>query len=284
MDRKKLIDTLKTMGIPELFLDKPGVVERIFADYATLPVQELQKADLNVKENSFSYNGGSFSLTDKGTIQYKNEDKTITLNEYGIETSLESGLPLTFHTSITRKHGLVHDFDGNDSNGWYDDNIGIDNGSWSLETALGHKTEHNMHTQKTIDVNQALDVFDENAADVIENYPKTKEWYAKKREEVKDALEKHNIKASEIEKFKHPTEPADMQAKIELLEKENQRLEKENKRLKDSNHKMTKMLKVSMGFAEKVKRSPVGKVFFGRELKKFVDTAYSLDSGDDNSR
>ena len=80
-----------------------------------------------------------------------------------------------------------------------------------------------------------------------------------------------------------PTREADPEkqnkAKIDFLEKKVARLEKEKKDLITRNSRLTSMLGKTLEFMETVRKSPFGKIFFGKTLKKYEDDTKKLPEG-----
>ncbi len=269
MNRSVAVETLREMGVPEVFLNKPGVVERIYSDYAAKPAGALKSADIQVEsDRKFDYKGTvddkenniTFEIDDNdGRIRVRYDDKEIKLNEYGIEVLLRSGEHAGFTNIMERESGTIRHFEGKDSDGWYDETIGTDNGSWSIEQAVGTTIERNHQRGDKVNIGPTLSVFDINADEMTDFYPETAHWYEAKRTQLIRTVENHN-QAKEAE--------SSPEATAEYLRREVTRLQDENKRLRSSNEKLTNMLSVSLEFAEDVKRSRVGNMFFGRKLRK----------------
>ncbi len=268
MNRSVAVETLRSLGVPEVFLNKPGVVERIYGDYAAKHAAALKSASIQVEsDKKFLYDGPEKGKEDTITFEIKDDDRIhvshgdieIKLNEYGIEVSLRGGESAGYTSIMERESGTVRHFEGRDSDGWYDETIGTDNGSWSIEQAVGTTIERNHQRGDKVNIGPTLSVFDINADEITDFYPETAHWYEAKRTQLIRAVENHN-QAKEAE--------SSPEATVEYLGREVTRLQDENKRLRSSNEKLTHMLGVTLEFADDVRRSPVGNLFFGRKLRK----------------
>ena len=147
-----------------------------------------------------------------------------------------------------------------------------DNGSWSIKGAYGPLIgkKDDKGTLVAADEKQLLEDFDKMAETMSAEYPKTKEWYDKKREEVKKALSEFNS--------------PEVRLKVEMdeLRKANGVLIAENKSLRTDLGKTRDMLKKTLDFMEEVKKSPVGKIFFRKGLKKYEESSRTLGPGRDD--
>ena len=90
-------------------------------------------------------------------------------------------------------------------------------------------------------VKDVISNFEKNAQKYTEKYPNLKEYYANKKIEILDAIDKKQ-----------------------------ERLDSENAALRTNNEKLQKMLSKSLKFAEKVRNNVIGKVFFGKSANELL--------------
>ena len=57
---------------------------------------------------------------------------------------------------------------------------------------------------------------------------------------------------------------------LDCIDAKYNKINDENNTLRDNNEKLQKMLKKSLGFAEKVRNSVVGKIFFGKSANEVL--------------
>lgn len=179
---------------------------------------------------------------------------------------------------ISRENGEVVDSGGNNGNGSYGQNTFLDNGAYSISYAKGievYEPEDTLRDEEKIeeldtaklDERTILTEFDEISGPIIANYPQTAEWYEQARAALEARLARQNDPEARIER-----KIARLEAKI------NSQTEKIS-RLQEKNEKLTGMLEKSLDFMEDVRRSPVGKMFFGKKLRKYEEDKKSLSSG-----
>ena len=201
------------------------------------------------------------------------KDAKITTNPVGIEMAYEDGGAIDFFSNNTRKDGIVINMSGNNGIASYYETTNLDNGSWAVRNASGVllKTVASHAERKTEVVTESLETilaeFDSMSKPIIENYPKTAKWYKTKREEVKSVAEK------EIDP------EVQSRRRIEALEAEVKNLEERNKGLSKCLSEATNRLGKAIDFIAEVKRSPLGKVFFGKKIKTYEEEAKALPTG-----
>lgn len=278
MERKELKQLLKNMEINEDLTEMPAVVEPIYqavqkkqSEVPNLDVNLWLSGKIEVLENGdFSF--GGFSIEDKKSIALNEQggaeitsypDESIKTNEFGIETELSSGDWMGPYESIIRKDGELRHTSGNNGNALSWNGVFLDKGSWSIRKSEGVLLSGDDFLEEPTELNgeTILSEFNNISASVIKDYPKTEQWYITQRENIKRIIARENP-VKRLEK------------KIEMLTNENKRLQDNNSYLVSKNSSLSKMLSKSLDFIESVKKSPVGKVFFGKRLK-------SLNSGDE---
>ena len=268
MERADIKRVLKELGVSEALIEMPAVVEPIYKEMMERPESDLRKeGKVTVDED------GNFTFGDK-KIRLR-EDAQITTNAVGIEMEYQDGGWQDWFSHNKREGGKVVNMSGNNGNASYRETTAIDNGSWSIRNAsgitLGSASSHAKEEKRTVEesLDTILSEFDAMSRPIIENYPKTAKWYKTKREEVRKVAEKE-IDPEEQNK-----------RRIAALEAQVTKLEKRNLELTKSLSQATTRLGKAIDFIGEVKRSPFGKMFFGRKIKTFEDDAKGLPEGKD---
>ena len=276
MDRKEIKEALKEMGVREEFLEMPAVIEPIFVEMMEKTASDLtSKGRVNVDENGdFSFGDKKIKLTKDGCAEITFRDAIILTNAVGIEVSYSDGNWQDFFSHISRDNGIVINSSGNNGNGSYYESTHLDKGTWSIRNAsgicIGTRSSHNedeKYIQFPKTTEEVLGDFDFVSSSIMENYPNTAKWFEKTRNGVKEVAEKEANPVKQNER------------RIEFLEKENVRLEREKKELLQRNSRLTSMLAKALEFIEIVRKSPVGKIFFGKSLKKYEEETKKLPEG-----
>lgn len=276
MERAELKELLKNMGIDEKLVEMPGIVEPIYKEVMDRTINQVSgNRMISVHEPSkFSFDNKSITLDKDGGAYVTYDDVSIRLNSYGIQTSYSAGNEYDFFSSIVRKvDGTIESTSGNNGNGSWGENVYLDNGSWSIENARGESISkrssirYGVERPVVLDGKSLLEEFDTNSKSIIQNYPATAEWYAKRREALAATIERE-------------TDPVLLEKRrVEALESEVKRLTAVNRDLTNRNEKLSSMLNRSLEFMSDVRKSPVGQIFFHRKLKKYDENAKRLDSG-----
>lgn len=276
MERKEIKRVLKEMGVREEFLEMPAVIEPIYVEMMEKTASDLSgKGRISVDENGdFSFGDRKIKLNKEGCAEITQGDYIITTNTVGIEVAYSDGNWQDFFSHISRDNGIVVNSSGNNGNASYYESTHLDKGSWSIRNAsginIGVVASHNRDKEFNpfpSTPEEVLSEFDEVSGSIIENYPNTAEWYAKTREALKVVAEK------EADPEKQNKD------RIEFLERKVARLEREKRDLIQRNSKLTSMLEKTLEFMDTVRKSPVGKIFFGKSLKKYEDETKRLPEG-----
>lgn len=275
MERADIKRVLKELGVHEALTEMPAVVEPIYKEMMEKSESELRKEGKVVVDEH-----GNFSLGDKKIRLRRDKcaeitfgDAQITTNAVGIEIEYQDGGELDWFSHNKRDGGKVVNMSGNNGNATYHETTALDNGSWSVRNAtgiiLGSVSSHSKEEKRVVEesLDTILSEFDAMSKPIIENYPKTAKWYKEKREEVKEVAQK------EID----PEEKN--RRRIEALENQVASLEKRNGELTRSLSQATIRLGKAVSFIEQVKKSPVGKVFFGKKIRTFEEDSKTLPEG-----
>lgn len=276
MERNDIKEILKEKGVNEKFLEMPAIIEPIYQKYMNLPKSKLLESSyLKVTENGdFSFNGQNYSLTEDGAeITY--DDVSISINNYGIETSYSDGSWMGFFSNLFRENGQVILKSGNNGNGYFHRETFLDNGSYSISEANGTRVYEDRDSLGDLSQIDKLDLselneeqltneFDETSSTIISNYPQTAEWYAKTREALVKRIQKQNDPQDKTER------------RITRLENTIRDQEREISNLRNRNEKITSMLNKSLNFLSDVKKSPFGRIFFKKEIKEAEQNDHKL--------
>ena len=278
MERVDIKRVLKELGVAEALIEMPAVIEPIYKEMMEKSARDLQKdGKVTVDDNGgFICNRRKVKLREDGCAEIFFEDAHIITNSVGIEMSYEDGGAIDFFSNNTRKDGKVINMSGNNGNASYYKTTHIDNGSWAIRNASGIllQTVSSHSENKTEVVTETLDSileeFDSMSKVIIENYPQTATWYSQKREEVKSVAE---IELDPEEQNKR---------RVAALEAEVEQLKRKNGELAKSLYEATTTLGKALDFVSIVKKSPFGKVFFGKNIKTFDEETKKLPKGRDD--
>lgn len=277
MERADIKRVLKELGVSEALIEMPAVVEPIYKEMMERPESDLRKeGKVTVDEDgNFTFGDKKIRLREDKCAEITFGDAQITTNAVGIEMEYQDGGWQDWFSHNKREGGKVVNMSGNNGNASYRETTAIDNGSWSIRNAsgitLGSASSHAKEEKRTVEesLDTILSEFDAMSRPIIENYPKTAKWYKTKREEVRKVAEKE-IDPEEQNK-----------RRIAALEAQVTKLEKRNLELTKSLSQATTRLGKAIDFIGEVKRSPFGKMFFGRKIKTFEDDAKGLPEGKD---
>lgn len=273
LTREEVKNELLQRGVNPKMLVMPAVMERMYEIVSSLALDEMkEKMDsfIKVGENgNFTMaknyaTSASFSVGEDGKAVisgFPDADSIIHTNEAGIEIAYEDGDWMGRFSQISRKGGKVERGSGNNGTATLSKTNFLDTGSWSI-LSQGTRIEENA----LLDREKALASFDAEAEKVVAEYPQTREWYEKTREELEGLIQDNN----------------DPEKRIERLSQENERLKAEKKDLIRRNGELTSKLSATLNFAETVKRSPVGKLFFRKQIEKLDGKEKSLPEGRDD--
>lgn len=278
MERADIKRVLKEMGVAEALTEMPAVIEPIYKEMMERPESDLRKEGKVIvdQDGNFSFGDRKIQLREDRCAEISFGDAQITTNAVGIEIEYQDGGWQDWFSHNKRDGGKVVNMSGNNGNASYHETTNLDNGSWAVRNAsgiaLGSDSSHSGEERKPVEesLDTILSEFDSMSRSVIENYPQTADWYKAKREEVKALAEK------EID----PEEQN--RRRIEYLEGQVAKLEKRNGELTKSLSQATSRLGKAVDFIEGVKKSPFGKVFFGKKIKTFEEDAKKLPEGRDD--
>lgn len=278
MERADIKRVLKELGVAEALTEMPAVIEPIYKEMMERPESDLRKEGKVIvdQDGNFTLGDKKIRLREDKCAEITFSDAQITTNAVGIEMEYQDGGWQDWFSHNKRDGGKVVNMSGNNGNASYHETTALDNGSWSVRNAsgitLGSVSSHAKEEKRTVEesLDTILSEFDSMSKPIIENYPKTAKWYKTKREEVKALAEK------EID----PEEQN--RRRIAYLEGQVAKLEKRNTELTRSLSQATSRLGKAVDFIGEVKRSPFGKVFFGKKIKSFEEDSKTLPEGRDD--
>ena len=275
MERVDIKRVLKEMGVAKALLEMPAVIEPIYKEMLEKPESELKKEGTVIgdKDGNFSFEDRNIKLRKDHCAEISFGDAQITTNSVGIEVEYQDGGWQDWFSHKKRDGGTVVNMSGNNGNDTYHETTSLDNGSWAIRNAsgiaIGSVSSLSREEKRVVEdsLETILAEFDSMSKPIIENYPKTAKWYKTKREEVKSVAEK------EIDP------EVQSRRRIEALEAEVKNLEERNKGLSKCLSEATNRLGKAIDFIAEVKRSPLGKVFFGKKIKTYEEEAKALPTG-----
>ena len=278
MERADIKRVLKELGVANALTEMPAVIEPIYKVMMERPENDLRKEGKVVvdEDGNFIFGDKKISLREDNCAEITFGDAQIITNTVGIEMEYQDGGEQDLFSHNKRDGGKVVNMSGNNANATYHETTNLDNGSWAVRNASGIllESDSSLSGDEKKEVEESLDTilsnFDAMSKPIIENYPKTARWYKTKRAEVK-AIAQKEINPEEQNRKRIAT----LEAQVESLEKRNGELTK-------SLSQATSRLGRAVAFIEGVKKSPFGKVFFGKKIKSFEEDSQSLPEGKDN--
>lgn len=279
MNRVELKRILREMGVSDLLVEMPAVVEPIYKELMDCTTQEVVECGRFTvdDEGNFSFDKRQIRVSPGSGATISFDDVLIEANAFGIEIEYSDGNWQDYFSNISRKEGRVDTFSGNNGNATGHGHISLDNGSWSIRDSRGpHLVADEYHNEKLdeeidavdLDEEQLLRDFDERASEIITYYPNTEPWFIRTREHIRENIEKQNDPDEKEER------------RIQRLERKVIRLEAENKKLRESGERTATLLEKALAFIAEIRRSPAGKVFFGKKLRSLDMDSKSLSKGD----
>ncbi len=278
MERVDIKRVLKEMGVANELLEMPAVIEPIYRELMEKSEKELRKSGrVAVDEaGNFSYANRKIKLDENGEAEIAFGDAVIRTNRYGIETYYSDGDTISFYSTNMRDAGTVRCMSGNNADCSFYETKHLDNGSWSIRSAAGVILEETSSSSKQkefmpaeFNLEEVMEEFDTNSKPIMENYPKTAEWFEETRATLKEKAEKELD--PEIR----------TQRKIEFLENRVKKLENDKKDLLNRNSRLLDRLEKSIKFINEVKRSPVGKIFFKKGIQSLEEDSKKLPEGEE---
>lgn len=276
MERADIKRVLKELGVANALTEMPAIVEPIYQEMAERDESELRKEGKVVVDGdgNFIYGDKKITLREDKCAEITFGDAQIITNAVGIEMEYQDGGNQDLFSHNKRDAGKVVNTSGNHV--IYHETTNLDNGSWAVRKASGTliESDSSLSGDEVIEVEESLDTilsnFDAMSKSVIENYPKTAKWYKSKRAEVK-AIAQSKINPEEQNQKRIAT----LEAQVKTLEKRNGEL---TKTLSETRNRLGK----AIDFIGVVRKSPFGKVFFGKKIKSFEEDSQSLPEGKSN--
>lgn len=276
MERADIKRVLKEMGVVDELLEMPAAIEPIYRELMEKSEKELRKPGRVTVDGAgnFSYTNRRIRLDENGEAEIDFADMVIRTNIYGIETYYSDGNTMSFFSTNIREDGTIRSISGNNSDCSYYETRHLDNGSWSIRSAHGVIIDETSSSEEpkefepvAFTLEEVLEEFDTNSKPIIENYPKTAEWFEQTRAKLQERAEKE-------------LEPeARTQRKIDFLERRVSQLEQDKKDLLNRNSRLIDRLEKSIKFINEVKRSPAGKLFFRKGIKTLEEESKKLPEG-----
>lgn len=296
---KKIIEELKQklkqLGVPKELLENPAVLERfkielkdnrtkgdltfiVSEDGYTLGkydessnhLTRFVKFDKDCRKFNASYTsystGNNFSDVEESALFDENGILQKYTMSYTSNGSLDGGLA-GGNTYEADGKGYIHSDSGKDSY--------IDFGFLSAQdlTKYGILSKKSYFNDKKISLTEALEKFKMYSNLVLNKYPNLREFYEGKETEVinvitEECLANQNslIIATTDELKSVGVTDRELELSQKLFEKQEQidTLEKCNKKLQ-------RQLEETLSFADKVRKSPFGKIFFRKQLPQLPD-------------
>ena len=268
--RKVIQNILLGLGVERVLTEMPAIIERINKDMAnTTPDYIMSKIHvLNDGKTIAVDNNFSYTKQDDGTVEIRNfddmdstklgvntaYDHVIKVNKYGIdESDIDSDMFLSSSISRTDDGRLRI--------------IGV-KGEERYEPDPGDAIlNYNNYTILRENSNSSLG-WEGNKQFLTTNYPMTKTWFRIKEEQIKareENREPNEIKEENELPVKTPEEYEEI-IRMQLLR--TKELEKDNSNLKEQNRSLIMKMKTLLDFAEKVRDSRVGRIFFRKHIKE----------------
>lgn len=266
--RGEVIELLKSNGVSEDFLSKPGIVELCIREYSQ------GRTDINfdgerLRFGNYTFETDSISYYYETEVLYGNNYSSfqgnISLNEFGIPIAM---------TEYSETHGWM---DGGLSSR---EELVCQNGKIIRKSYPRDEEYCNLgkaildvrntplfNSREKISADSVLEEFDKNAEYIVQNYPQTEAYYKQLREQV--------IKAIREDYLSDP-----MRASIDITgstkvvispeEYQNliQKLCTDIEGLNEKNKSLSTRLGIALNFCERVRDSKMGKIFFGKDIKR----------------
>ena len=272
MKRKEIKEVLLELGASLKLLEMPAVMERIYNYYINYSEEAFRK-EVNVGPNgeiicekgNYGDTKRIFKETEDGEAVFENhvrDGKEERKGEYFIDKFGMDKIFREYCEPLFEKDCIVSRTE--------ERTLIINGGKLVVEDQGDPILNYNNFT-----------VFRENASRTIgwegnkdfltKYYPITKEWFAARegiieKEQEEEKENKEIEPNSEVENLKNRIKTIEVQH-----EKEIDSLGKERDELKKEKEQLQTMLKRTLEVCESVKRSPLGKMFFGRKLKQLPE-------------
>ena len=275
MERADIKRVLKELGVQEALTEMPAVVEPIYKEMMERPESDLRKEGKVIvdEDANFIIGNKKIRLREDKCAEISFGDAQITTNSVGIEMEYQDGGDQDLFSHNKRDGGKVVNMSANNANATYHETTNLDNGSWAVRNASGIllESDSSLTGDEKNAIEESLETiltdFDAMSKQIIENYPKTAKWYKTKRAEVKAVAEK------EIDPEKqNRIKIANLEAQVTNLEKRNGEL---TKSLSETRNRLVR----AIDFIGVVRKSPFGKVFFGKRIKTFEEEEKTLPEG-----
>lgn len=271
--REVIKNVLLSMGADSILTEMPAIIERInkemannTPDYIMSKIHILDEGRTIAVDNNFSY-----SKQDDGTVEvrafkdmettklgsYSGYDHVIRVDKYGMdESNIDSDLFLS--SSIVRTNdGRIEISDHGDT-----EKVEPDTG----DAILNYYNYTILKDKSTTSLG-----WEGNKQFLTTNYPLTKTWFKIKEEQIKAREEQREPEAIEEEKELPEKTPDQYQEIIDMQLLRIRELEEENSNMKEQNKGLLLKMKTLIDFAEKVRDSAVGKLFFRKQIKRLPE-------------
>lgn len=250
-DYKKIVEMLIKRGANPKLFEMPAIAERLKNDIKSK--SELESVPFLLKVNDDgTFNFGEYRMM---RSDYPQKDSTnlslswiadnkrneVIINEYGVEiikyTTFDTGAIYDNATIITERADNGEIVCKPLVNSVWQSRIHyFDNGDWKIDPTD--------ELTGNVDRKELIKTYEENVKKITEQYPLAIEYY----ESIKDQV-------------------------METLYMEtNSKYQK----LKEENQKLQVMLRKSLTFAENIRKSKIGKIFFNKQVKALLGEKYDV--------
>jgi hypothetical protein len=247
----------------------PAVMERLFNYYAfeNFDVEIGFNGEIIIKEKEYGKvtkvfteleEGALFSNFDKGRDFYEETGKEgkYYIDEYGMDRSFTSCGNDPYMVSRTEDGFIVTQYGG----------IGCGEGKFKDDgdpILLGNTYGRTWGWE----MNKLL---------VTSLYPMTQKWFDMREKNIgRDETEEKKVEETGQEQQEESIEIRSMKNRLDTLKKKYEEMENENDELKKEKKSLQSMLKTTLDVCEKIKRSPIGRIFFGGKLNQLPEASDS---------
>ena len=263
MNRKEIKDILFEMGASSRLLEMPAIMERIYNYYIDYSEDELKKeikigpnGEIECKtDNHYNkYTNGiirKFSEIEKGEAVFENYEQQgieqkgkYYIDKFGMDKMFTSDSNPLFEQECT----VVRTTEGM---------IEVNRGRKVIEDQGDPILNYNNYTVLKQNSSRTIGV-DGNRKFLTKYYPITREWF-----EIREG-----IKIEETIVDEHNDEVKGLENRIRTIEEQHK---EEINKIIEEKEMLQRMLKRTLNVCEEVKRSALGKIFFGKKLKELPE-------------